>query len=63
MTTDKKQKILFGAMVISLLLLASCFTPKDDLVPTGKEYDHYERFSSHAVTDARAIIEYQQRYR
>lgn len=63
MTTDKKQKILFGAMVLALLLLASCFTPKDDLVPTGKNYDHYERFDSHAVTDARAIIEFQQLYR
>jgi len=63
MTTDKKQNILFGAMVIALLLLASCFTPKDDLVPTGKEYDRYERFDNHAVTDARAIIEYQQLYR
>lgn len=63
MTTDKKQKILFGAMVIALLLLASCFTPKDDLVPSGKDYDQYQSYNSHAVTDARAIIEYQQLYR
>lgn len=63
MTTDKKQNILFGALVLALLLLASCFTPKDDLVPSGKDYDRFERYTTHAVTDARAIIEYQQLYR
>ncbi len=63
METDKKQNLLFGALVIALLLLASCFTPKDDLVPSGKDYDHYESYENHAVTDARAIIEYQQLYK
>lgn len=63
MKTDKKQNLVFGALVIALLLLASCFTPRDDLVPTGKNYDQYQRYNSHAVTDARAIIEYQQLYR
>ena len=63
METDKKQNLLFGALVIALILLASCFTPKDDLIPTGKNYDQYQCYDSHAVTDARAIIEYQQNYR